>query len=132
LQAVPRVGEFVFGTASNGFCAYTDGNAALDKRIATARQADGREPMVPWVQHDLRRSVATHMAEIGIQPHIIEAVLNHASGHKAGVAGVYNRATYTDEKRTALLRWAEHVMANGWLQSSHERRPSAMSDLART
>jgi hypothetical protein len=51
------------------------------------------------------------MAEIGIQPHIIEAVLNHLSGHKRGVAGVYNRATYADEKRSALLRWADHVMA---------------------
>ena len=49
------------------------------------------------------------MAEIGIQPNIIEAVLNHVSGHKGGVAGVYNRANYTDEKRVALDRWAKHV-----------------------
>ena len=34
------------------------------------------------------------------QPHIIEAVVNHVSGHKAGVAGVYNRATYADERPT--------------------------------
>jgi hypothetical protein len=58
--------------------------------------------MPPWVLHDLRRSVATHMAELGIQPHIVEAVLNHMSGHKAGVAGVYNKATYAPEKRAAL------------------------------
>jgi hypothetical protein len=52
------------------------------------------------------------MAEdLGIQPHIIEAVLNHVSGHKAGVAGIYNRASYEAEKRTALCRWAEHVTA---------------------
>ena len=51
------------------------------------------------------------MAELGVQPHIVEAVLNHASGHKAGVAGVYNRAIYEKEKRQALDRWAEHVMA---------------------
>jgi hypothetical protein len=49
------------------------------------------------------------MADIGIQPHIIEAVLNHASGHKAGVAGIYNRATYAEEKADALQRWADHV-----------------------
>ena len=47
------------------------------------------------------------MAEIGIQPHIIEAVVNHISGHKGGVAGVYNRATYAAEKRAALDRWAD-------------------------
>ena len=40
---------------------------------------------------------------------MIEAVLNHASGHKGGVAGVYNRAAYEPEKRAALDRWAEHV-----------------------
>jgi len=50
------------------------------------------------------------MAELGVAPHIIEAVLNHISGHKAGVAGIYNRARYTDEVRDALEGWAEHVL----------------------
>jgi integrase len=59
--------------------------------------------------HDLRRTCATGMAELGIQPHIIEACLNHVSGAKAGVAGVYNRAAYLPEKRAALERWAAHV-----------------------
>ena len=49
------------------------------------------------------------MAEIGIQPHIIEAVLNHISGHKGGVAGIYNRAAYAEPVRVALQRWADHV-----------------------
>ena len=49
------------------------------------------------------------MAEIGIAPHIIEAVLNHISGHKAGVAGTYNLAAYPAEKKAALERWAAHV-----------------------
>ena len=49
------------------------------------------------------------MAEIGIAPHIIEEVLNHASGHKAGVAGIYNRARYAEEKKAALERWAAHI-----------------------
>jgi integrase len=65
----------------------------------------------PWTVHDLRRTCATGMADIGIQPHIIEAVLNHVSGHKAGVAGVYNRSSYDREKRAALSLWAEHVLA---------------------
>jgi hypothetical protein len=51
------------------------------------------------------------MAELGIMPHIIEAVLNHVSGHKAGIAGVYNRATYEKEKRAALVMWADQVLA---------------------
>ncbi len=58
--------------------------------------------MADWTLHDLRRTGATRMADSGVQPHIIEAVLNHVSGHKGGVAGVYNRAAYEPEKRTAL------------------------------
>jgi hypothetical protein len=49
------------------------------------------------------------MADIGVQPHIIEAVLNHISGHKAGVAGIYNRSTYATEKKAALETWANHL-----------------------
>jgi hypothetical protein len=49
------------------------------------------------------------MAELGVQPHVIEAVLNHVSGHKAGVAGIYNRASYSKEKRDALNLWAKHI-----------------------
>ena len=44
-----------------------------------------------------------------MQPHVIEAVLNHVSGHKTGVAGIYNRALYTAEKRQALELWSEHI-----------------------
>ena len=49
------------------------------------------------------------MAELGVQPHIIEAVLNHISGHKGGIHGVYNKATYAPEKRKALDQWAHHL-----------------------
>ena len=43
-------------------------------------------------------------------PHVVEAVLNHVSGHKSGVAGIYNRALYAKEKREALDRWARHLL----------------------
>jgi len=49
------------------------------------------------------------MAELGIQPHIIEAILNHVSGHTAGVAGIYNRARYEGEMRMALTKWADYI-----------------------
>jgi integrase len=65
--------------------------------------------MPEWTLHDLRRTMATRMADLGVQPHVIEAVLNHVSGHKAGVAGVYNRSTYADEKRAALDLWGSYV-----------------------
>ena len=50
------------------------------------------------------------MAEMDIAPHIIEAILNHVSGHKAGVAGVYNRAGYETQKRHALVAWANELL----------------------
>ena len=65
--------------------------------------------MPPWRLHDLRRTVATRMADQGVLPHIIEAVLNHVSGHRAGVAGIYNRSAYLEDKRRALTKWAEYL-----------------------
>ena len=49
--------------------------------------------------------------DLGIEPHIIEAVLNHVSGHRAGVAGVYNRASYRVAKTVALNRWADLLLS---------------------
>jgi integrase len=77
--------------------------------LAVAQETDADAKIEPWRLHDLRRTAATGMADIGIAPHIIEAVLNHVSGARAGVAGIYNRAQYADEKRVALERWAAHV-----------------------
>jgi hypothetical protein len=49
------------------------------------------------------------MADIGVQPHIIEEILAHTSGHRAGVAGIYNRSPYEREVRNALALWEDHV-----------------------
>jgi hypothetical protein len=49
------------------------------------------------------------MADLGVQPHIIEEILNHRGGHKAGIAGIYNRSSYEREVKAALLMWADHV-----------------------
>jgi integrase len=96
-------GDFVFSVS--GGKPVSDGFSKLRKRL------DARmKPAASWVLHDIRRSVATHIAEnLRIAPHIIEAVLNHVSGHKAGVAGIYNRAVYAEEKAEALARWGAHV-----------------------
>jgi integrase len=67
------------------------------------------KPLAPWTLHDLRRTAATGMGDIGIQPHVVEAVLNHISGSKRGVAGVYNRSTYAPEKKRALHKWADRL-----------------------
>ena len=73
----------------------------------TEKRADLNEH---WILHDLRRTLVTHMnEELGIQPHVVEAVVNHASGIQSGVAGVYNRAQYLDERKAALNAWADYI-----------------------
>src|SRR5262249_781804 len=83
----------------------------LDAVMASMAKQERDASIAPFRLHDLRRSAATHMAEIGIPPHIIEAALNDVSGHKGGVAGIYNRAAYAAEKKAALERWAAHVQS---------------------
>jgi hypothetical protein len=51
------------------------------------------------------------LSDLGVLPHVVEAVLNHVSGYKAGVAGIYNRSSYSAEKYAALTLWGDHVMA---------------------
>lgn len=64
-----------------------------------------------WRLHDLRRSLVTHMSEdLRTPPHIVESIVNHVSGFRAGVAGVYNKALYLDERRQALNAWADHLL----------------------
>ncbi len=107
LAKFPSKGRaYVFGRDNTGFQGWSKAKEKIDGRISEAGK-----PLAHWTVHDLRRTVATHMAELGIQPHIIEAVLNHVSGHKGGVAGIYNRATYDKEKREALTLWGEHIIA---------------------
>lgn len=105
--------EFVFGRGEGGFSGWSKAKAEIDGRIAAARsKAGAKKPMQPWRLHDLRRSFVTHINERKIAPpHVVEALVNHVSGHVAGVAGVYNRAAYLDERREALELWAEHVLA---------------------
>jgi integrase len=99
--------DYVFGRGTGGFSGWSRCKARLDQRIA---EIAGR-PLPGWTLHDLRRSCVTHMADLGVQPHVIEAVINHVSGSKASVAGIYNKSTYEREKTAALALWGEHVMA---------------------
>lgn len=95
--------DFVFGRdQGRPFTGWSTSKKLLDKKLGAA--------VAEWRHHDLRRTAATKMAEMDIAPHIIEALLNHVSGHKAGVAGVYNRARYKSQKVHALNAWAEHLL----------------------
>jgi hypothetical protein len=103
--SVPRTSrDHLFGDpAGAGFTSWSRSKLDLDRRLAGV--------VKPWRLHDLRRAVATGMADIGIEPHHIEAVLNHYSGHRRGVAGTYNRSNYERAVAAALARWGDHVQA---------------------
>lgn len=81
----------------------------LDKLISEAAAKGRAVPVADWVFHDLRRTVASGMARLGVPPHVCEKVLGHEEEIR-GIAKVYNRFDYGDEKRRALEAWAEHVM----------------------
>ena len=102
IGSVPRMAgrDQLFGErAARGFSYWHEHKRLLDARSGVSG----------WTIHDVRRSVATKMADIGVAPHVVEAVLNHQSGHRAGVAGIYNRSSYEREVRAALALWADHV-----------------------
>jgi integrase len=102
INSVPKMvsRDHLFGArCADGFASWNKGKIALDARSG----------MTDWTPHDIRRSVATKMADLGVQPHIIEQILNHQSGHKSGPAGIYNRSSYEREVRNALGRWEDHV-----------------------
>ena len=83
----------------------------LARDEAAARGEDPETVSVPhWTLHDLRRTVASGMARLGQPIHVVEAILNHKSGTIRGVAAVYNRHSYLDEKRAALEAWGCFVM----------------------
>jgi integrase len=100
LATVPRRGEAVFSD-DDAFQSWS----ALKTRI------DASSGVSAWTLHDLRRTCATGMADLGVQPHVIEQILNHQSGHKRGPAGIYNRSSYDREVKVALALWADHVLA---------------------
>jgi integrase len=62
-----------------------------------------------WWLHDLRRTMASGMARLGVSLPVIEKILNHTSGSFRGVVGIYQRHSYADEKRAALDLWGAHV-----------------------
>ncbi|MCH2393226.1 tyrosine-type recombinase/integrase [Oceanibaculum sp.] len=108
LQAVPRVdkSEYVFTTT--GKSAVSGWSRA--KRLLDAAIAEEQGEALPaWRIHDLRRTVATGLQKTGARLEVTEAVLNHVSGSRAGIVGVYQTHDFGPEKRAALAVWSDHV-----------------------
>ncbi|KQM98734.1 tyrosine-type recombinase/integrase [Sphingomonas sp. Leaf25] len=102
----PKRGRTFTTSSGEGFTAYSKGKDKLDATVAAAG-----DPLPAWRLHDLRRTLATGLQRLGVRFEVTEAVLNHVGGSRAGVAGVYQRHDWKQEKRDALDAWGRHVAA---------------------
>ena len=100
VNEIPRIvgSDFVFSTTNRSS---VRGWSKTRKRLG-----DG-----DWTIHDIRRTVATGLQKQGVSLQVIEAVLNHVSGSRGGIVGVYQRHSFDEEKAAALEAWGAHVMA---------------------
>jgi integrase len=96
LLSAPRIGERVFGP----FNSFSKAKTALDAKSGVKS----------WRLHDLRRTAATGLQRLGVRLEVTEQVLNHVSGSRAGIVGIYQRHDFASEKRAALEAWGAHVM----------------------
>lgn len=105
------------GARATRFSGWSKSKRALDAAIANARAEAAAKlgtkpsPLAAWTLHDLRRTLATGLQRLGIRLEVTEAVLNHVSGSRAGIVGIYQRHDWAEEKRAALDSWAAHVLA---------------------
>lgn len=105
---------FIFTTTGDTYATgWSRAKKAIARRMlemARKETGDDQFQIEPWGLHDLRRSFSTHTNDqLKIEPHIVEAVINHISGTRGGVAGTYNRSTYLPQKRAALEAWGQYI-----------------------
>jgi integrase len=100
-----------------GISGFSKAKIAIDKAVAELVRSDERaralvgEGLEPWVVHDIRRSLATGCQAMGVALEHTEAILNHVSGKRTGVIGIYHVHDYYDEKAEALDKWGELIAA---------------------
>jgi integrase len=101
IRGVPRRlhRDHLFGDGKNGFADWNRAKGLLDERCG----------VLNWRPHDLRRTAATRLADLGTPPHIIEALLDHRTGSRAGVAAIYNKSRYWPELRDAVTKWEQYL-----------------------
>lgn len=105
----PRAGLLFSTNGMTSVSGHSKAKARLDAAVAALADEEGLAPPAPWRVHDLRRTLATGLQRLGVRFEVTEAVLNHVSGAKSGVAGVYQRHDWADEKRDAAQAWADHL-----------------------
>jgi integrase len=120
IDALPRMAnsEFVFTTTGETpISGWSRAKRRMDRFILPRARLEAQEcgedaekaGFAPWRTHDLRRTAATGMERLDVKLQVVEALLGHTAGSRAGVVGIYQRHTYEEEKRAALEKWAAHL-----------------------
>ena len=111
IDGLPRLAgsEFVFTTnRKTSVSGFSKAKGLVD---AGAAKLNRGHPLAQWHLHDLRRTAATGLQKLGVGLQVVETILGHVSGSRAGIVGVYQRHKFDDEKRVALETWARHIEA---------------------
>ena len=111
IPLTPMVAEILSDLPKAGLLFPTKKGSPYNNWSTSKHKLDALCPLPHWTLHDLRRTVATHLAELGIAPHVIERILAHSGGAISGVAAIYNRFSYMPEMRDALQKWEERLYA---------------------
>lgn len=102
---------YVFTTTGKApISGFSGAKRRIDAEIADMLAEQKGEPLKPWRVHDFRRTVATGLQRLGVRMEVTEAALNHTSGSRGGIVGVYQRHQWSEEKREAIGLWANFVL----------------------
>ncbi len=112
LSAMPKIdgNPYVFAGEKKGQSVrgFNSAKVQIDEALVTAGHA-----LSPWCFHDFRRAGVTALAGLGHAPHVCDRILNHITGSIQGVAAIYQRFQFLDEREAALDEWAKHVTTAG-------------------
>ena len=89
----------------------TNGRSRIQAFARFKERLDEKSGVKEWRFHDIRRTVATRLQEMGIGIAVVERILNHRSATRSGIVGVYQRAEFLTERKAALEAWAAKVEA---------------------
>ena len=112
LRNIPRVAESDFVLTTTGVTSvsgFSRAKIALDGLVSS----DGQGPMTPWRLHDLRRTGVSTLARLGFDSIVVDMLLAHQPARLRGVARVYQRHSFAEERKHALEAWVAHVIASG-------------------
>ena len=121
----PRTGYVLTTTGKTPVSGFSKVKRRLDRLVGIGL----KRALEPWRLHDLRRTFATNMQRLGVRFEVTEALLNHSSGARSGVAGVYQRHDWKPEKKEAIRLW-DARLSEMLEEYQEEKRRQQLTDSA--